>query len=237
MISMEDKILFHGSRGGINEKIQPLSRFTCDFGKGFYMGTDIMQAKGIVSNDFDPYIYTLKFNLSEIPDNRILDLRNNDMWIYTILANRRKVKDFNELPLAKNLLDMCNDYDVIIGTIADDSMSKVMEYFRNNLITNKTLEKCIKTVDLGTQYVAKTEFACSKIEILDCKEITYDMASEAKRAEEIKRLDSKQIIDKMIVEHRNEGLFLDEIIKREKSLQKNPVKSFQNDRKEKNYER
>lgn len=132
---------------------------------------------------------------------------------------------------------MCNDYDVIIGTIADDSMSKVMEYFRNNLITNKTLEKCIKTVDLGTQYVAKTEFACSKIEILDCKEITYDMASEAKRAEEIKRLDSKQIIDKMIVEHRNEGLFLDEIIKREKSLQKNPVKSFQNDRKEKNYER
>lgn len=54
---MEDKILFHGSRGGINEKIQPLSRFTCDFGKGFYMGTDIMQAKGIVSNDFDPYIY------------------------------------------------------------------------------------------------------------------------------------------------------------------------------------
>lgn len=87
---MEDKILFHGSRGGINGNIQPLSRFTCDFGKGFYMGTNIMQAKGIVSNDFDPYIYTLKFNLSEIPDNRILDLRNNDMWIYTILANRKK---------------------------------------------------------------------------------------------------------------------------------------------------
>ena len=35
---MEDVILYHGSRGGIQGKIRPCSRLRCDFGKGFYMG-------------------------------------------------------------------------------------------------------------------------------------------------------------------------------------------------------
>ncbi len=95
---MDDIILFHGSRGGFEGDIKPISRKTCDFGKGFYMGTDIMQAKEIVSNDFEPYLYTLKLKLSEIPENKILDLRkNNNKWIDIILANRRKVPDFNKL--------------------------------------------------------------------------------------------------------------------------------------------
>ena len=42
---MKDKILFHGSRGGIDGNIKPISRVRCDFGKGFYMGEDSNQAK------------------------------------------------------------------------------------------------------------------------------------------------------------------------------------------------
>lgn len=37
---MEDLILYHGSRGGIQGPIAPKSRSRCDFGfQGFYMGT------------------------------------------------------------------------------------------------------------------------------------------------------------------------------------------------------
>lgn len=35
-----DHMLYHASRSGIKGKIQPSSRSRCDFGKGFYMGTD-----------------------------------------------------------------------------------------------------------------------------------------------------------------------------------------------------
>ena len=42
---MEDIILFHGSRGGLQGDIQPQSRVD-DFGKGFYMGESQDQAKG-----------------------------------------------------------------------------------------------------------------------------------------------------------------------------------------------
>ncbi len=40
----EDRIiLYHGSKSGIEGKISPISRAKCDFGAGFYMGTDSMQ--------------------------------------------------------------------------------------------------------------------------------------------------------------------------------------------------
>ena len=33
-------VLYHASRFGISSNIQPISRSRCDFGRGFYMGTD-----------------------------------------------------------------------------------------------------------------------------------------------------------------------------------------------------
>lgn len=36
----ESLILYHGSKSGIKGPIAPISRDRCDFGKGFYMGTD-----------------------------------------------------------------------------------------------------------------------------------------------------------------------------------------------------
>ena len=60
---MKDIILFHGSRGGIDGKIQPISRVRCDFGQGFYMGEDANQAKSLVVDDDSPFFYTLKLHL------------------------------------------------------------------------------------------------------------------------------------------------------------------------------
>ncbi len=54
---MEDLILYHGSRGGLQGPIAPKSRVRCDFGEGFYMGTDENQAKASVASDETPYIY------------------------------------------------------------------------------------------------------------------------------------------------------------------------------------
>ena len=93
LINMEDVILFHGSRGGIDGKIKPISRVRCDFGQGFYLGTNAQQAKAIVIDDDSPYFYTMKLKLSEIPEDRILNLTNDKDWLYTILANRKRVPE------------------------------------------------------------------------------------------------------------------------------------------------
>lgn len=98
---MEDIVLYHGSRGGIKGEIQPISRVRCDFGKGFYMGESQEQVKGLIADDTSPIFYTVKFKLSEIPMDRILVLDGMN-WVYAVLANRKRIPEFNDLALAKS---------------------------------------------------------------------------------------------------------------------------------------
>ena len=40
--------LYHGSKSGLKGSIAPISRDKCDFGRGFYMGTDPSQALTLI---------------------------------------------------------------------------------------------------------------------------------------------------------------------------------------------
>lgn len=44
-------ILYHGSRNGITSDISPISRERSDFGKGFYLGCDMLQPLTLISNE------------------------------------------------------------------------------------------------------------------------------------------------------------------------------------------
>lgn len=106
---MKDIKLYHGSRGGIEGDIEPCSRLHCDFGKGFYMGTDKQQAKSLVCNEHAPVFYLVEFKLSEIPEDRILTLEGKD-WLNAILAARALNENYSKLDIAKkwlkSLIDM-----------------------------------------------------------------------------------------------------------------------------------
>ena len=56
--------LYHGSKSGIRGAIAPISRERCDFGKGFYMGTDRTQPLTLICNYPNAKLYTLGVNLS-----------------------------------------------------------------------------------------------------------------------------------------------------------------------------
>ena len=94
-----------------------------------------MQVKGLVVEDMEPIFYTLKFKLSEIPENRILILNNTD-WLNTVLAYRKKVPEFSSLDIAKNAVQNLQKYDVVIGPIGDDKTfeNKKVQNFPNIII-------------------------------------------------------------------------------------------------------
>lgn len=216
---MEDVILFHGSRGGIDGKIKPISRVRCDFGQGFYLGTNAQQAKAIVIDDDSPYFYTMKLKLSEIPEDRILNLTNDRDWLYTILANRKRVPEFNSLSISQEYLNKCKNYDVIIGPIADDKMADAMSRFANYGLTDSGLIACLKSIKYGNQYVMKTQFACDKIEILDEKQI-YGMELRQLRDYTVqKRRECRDVVNDMARKYQRTGLFLNEIIDQECNLE------------------
>lgn len=217
---MNDIILYHGSRAGIDGDIQPISRVRCDFGKGFYMGDNPMQVKGLaVRGDF-PVFYELKLKLSEIPDDKILFL-NDEEWIYAVLANRKLSDDFNKLTLAKDWLKRLDEYDVVIGAIADDSMRHAIERFSEGLFTDTALMACLRTVDYGMQYVAKTEFACSKIEILSERRFTKKDFTESEQYNRQKAKEGFVNFREISAKYNKSGLYLDEIIENEQRKGKN----------------
>lgn len=211
---MKDIILYHGSRGGLEGEIAPLSRARCDFGKGFYMGESPEQAKSLVIEDAAPVFYTLKFKLSEIPEEKILKLTDTD-WIYTVLANRKKCPEFNELKLAKDIIKKMEEYDVIVGPIADDRMNEAMQRFSDYALTDKGLNACLKAVDYGVQYVAKSEFACSKIEIISERSIFGKEADDIRKFTEQKRKESRDIVKRSAMQYQRQGEYLNEIIQKE----------------------
>ena len=65
-------LLYHGSKSGLRGKIKPASRESCDFGKGFYMGTEKIQPQTLICNYENSVMYELvldtsNLNVKEIP--------------------------------------------------------------------------------------------------------------------------------------------------------------------------
>ena len=71
MRNSEMLTLYHGSKSGIHGAIAPISRERCDFGKGFYMGTDKTQPLTLICNYPNAKMYTLSVDLSGL---RILNV-------------------------------------------------------------------------------------------------------------------------------------------------------------------
>lgn len=107
-------------------------------------------------------------------------------------------------------------YDVIIGKIADDKMVEAVQDFANNRITDAALLKCLQAVDLGTQYVAKTPFACSKIEILREQTLHSKEKQDALAQSMFYRRVAGNSIGEAVKQTRGQGQFIDDIIKAEK---------------------
>lgn len=110
--------LYHGSKSGIHGMIAPVSRERCDFGRGFYMGTDRTQPLTLICNYPNAKLYTLCVDLSGL---KILNVEMGIDWaLIDILdeqaiseADRDKLKQENEVNRSKGIAmaeEICRKY-------------------------------------------------------------------------------------------------------------------------------
>lgn len=206
--------LFHGSRGGIIGDIEPISRPYCDFGAGFYMGTNPDQAKTLVYNDSSPVFYELSFNISQIDSNKILQLEGMD-WAYFVLYCRGKLEEIKNSQLYAKCKSQELNKDLIIGPIADDAMNDTMKRFIDNTITDKAFFECIRALNYGTQYVCKSKLACSCVEIIEEKPIKGQELQIADALAKKRRTEGVVAAREIQALYRREGKFLEEILNEE----------------------
>lgn len=203
------KIFYHGSKKGIIGDIAPISREECDFGQGFYTGTDTLQPLTLVCAEDKPKFYTVEFDLSGL---KILEVEIGIDWAMMIAYYRKQMDKVKGTPIYEKYAHFADGYDVIVGYIANDRMYTELARFFNGTITDVALLKCLSVLDLGKQYVAITQKACDQIKVLEERELhllerlaLQDM-SVARRAKGIARA------DEVVKQYRREGQFFDEIL-------------------------
>ncbi len=208
--SSEMVTLYHGSKSGIYNAIAPISRKHCDFGKGFYMGTNRIQPLTLICNYPKAKIYTLSVDLSNL---KILDIEVGLDWALLIAYNRGKLEVIKDTKIYNQFAGLSKGYDMIVGYIANDRMFVVLDRFFNGEITDKALISSLSALQLGKQYVALTEKACKNIKILDEQELSENDRNKLKQESEANRSKGIAIADEICKKYRREGKFFDEIVK------------------------
>lgn len=149
-------ILYHGSNVAIENIDLAKCRPYKDFGKGFYL-TDIprqaerMAARTAKIFGGEPILTSFEFDLdSAITESLKIKVFNspNEEWAHFVMANR----DINvEQP--------SNDYDIVIGPVADDTIARLLRMFTENFISEKQLVRELTFSEVTSQYFFHTEAA------------------------------------------------------------------------------
>lgn len=206
----ETVTLYHGSKSGISGAIAPISREYCDFGRGFYMGTDRIQPLTLICNFTNAKIYTLSVGMSGL---KILDMEVGLEWALLVAYNRGKMESAKNLPIYDYYANLSKNYDMIIGYIANDRMFVVLDRFFNGEITDLALINSLSALNLGKQYVALTKKACKNIKIIDEQKLSENDKNRLKKESETNRSKGIALADEICRKYRREGLFFDEILK------------------------
>ena len=161
---MKEIILYHGTTADFSLIDLRHCKDKKDFGKGFYTTTDINQAKALAlrmrENSYirgipkKAYVYMFKVNKDLLKNLKVHTFRDASIaWIDYIITNR--CTEFRNM----------DDYDVVIGKVADINASAAINKFVNTYSVNAPdklkmqLAKILKPDNLSDQYCFKTDKA------------------------------------------------------------------------------
>ncbi len=205
-------VLYHGSKKGIEGDIAPISRGECDFGCGFYMGTNTLQPLTLVCNEDKPKFYTVELDLTGL---KVLTVEIGMDWAMLIAYYRKEMESAKGTSIYEKYANMANGYDVIIGYIANDRMYTELSRFFNKTLTDVALINCLSALDLGKQYVAISEKACKQIKILKEEPLSPLELALLKDMSAERRRQGIAVAEEIEVKYRREGKFFDEILRGE----------------------
>lgn len=210
IISRDETVtLYHGSKSGIRGAIAPVSRAHCDFGKGFYMGTEPEQALTLICDYDKSKFYILSVDVSDLA---ILEVPVNIEWAMIVAYHRGRMDNMKGTDFYDKYRDLANDKDMIVGSIANDRMFYVIDNFFVGNITDAALVNSLSALELGKQYVAVTQKACAAVKI-ECEiELSHLERQFLKEVAETNRTRGISFANEICKNYRREGLYFDEIL-------------------------
>lgn len=202
-------LLYHGSKSGIIGDIAPKSREMCDFGRGFYMGTEPGQPLTLICDFEKSKFYIVSIDISALDTVEI----NADLdWAMLVAFHRGRMDKIKGTAFYDKYSRIDAGKDLVIGSIANDRMFYVLDNFFMGNITDIALVNSLSALKLGKQYVATTEKACAAVRIED--EIPISMLERRLLQDEsdANRQKGITLANDICKSYRRKGKFFDEIL-------------------------
>ena len=204
-------LLYHGSKSGIVGKIEPKSRSQCDFGKGFYMGTDPSQALTLICDYDKSKFYIVSVDTTTL--NTIVVPADIE-WAMLVAYHRGRMEMIKGTPLYEKYRLISENKDLVIGSIANDRMFYVIDNFFIGNITDAALVGSLSALQLGKQYVAVTQKGCDAVRIESEVELSHLERMLIQEVAEANRAKGVSLANDICRNYRREGLFFDEILEK-----------------------
>lgn len=172
MILESKKLMYHGSYIIVDKPDLSKCMKGKDFGQGFYLTTDINQAKRFVKSSIGKAIkngidvldnskgYVSYYSIDDFSGISIYEFETADReWLHCVAAHR-----MNQLIPGEN--EKWTKYDIIVGKIANDTTNQVITAYINGLygsvgsdIADETAIRLLKPEKLTNQICIRTEKA------------------------------------------------------------------------------
>ena len=148
-------ILYHGSNVEIDEILLSKGRHGKDFGKGFYLSADYMQAVRMSENvvrregSGTPFVTKFEFDETLLDGFEVKQFGGyTKEWAEFVLANRKNRTD-----------EQIHRYDIVVGPIADDAVGVQIRQLSRGFITFDKFMESIKYTKPTIQYFFGTKRA------------------------------------------------------------------------------
>ena len=210
-IALEDGriLLYHGSKSGIVGDVAPKSREMCDFGRGFYMGTEPGHPLTLICDFEKSKFYIVSIDARELD---AVEIKADLDWAMLVAYHRGRMEQIKGTVFYEKYSRLDAGKDLVIGSIANDRMFYVLDNFFIGGITDKALVNSLSALKFGKQYVATTEKACAAVRVE--KEIPLSMMERRflRDEGETNRQKGIRLANDICKSYRREGKFFDEIL-------------------------
>ncbi len=205
-------LLYHGSKSGIEGPIAPKSRKQCDFGAGFYMGTEPSQALTLICDYESARFYIVSM---AIEDLAVLDVPADLEWAMIVAYHRGRMEKIKGTDFYGKYQELTEKKDLVIGSIANDRMFFVIDNFFIGNITDAALVNSLSALELGKQYVAVSQKGCDAVRVEKEIPLSYLEKLFLKEVSEANRVKGTSLANEICKNYRREGFYFDEILDRE----------------------
>lgn len=150
-------LLYHGSNVAVEKPLLIPARRLLDFGAGFYLTSDMEQAKSWAflkqkrARKGKPTVSVFEFDENATQELSVLKFDSaSENWLFFV-SNCRNKPDFTD------------EHDIVIGPVADDKTMPVLRFYFSGIYDEKETIKRLLPQVLKNQYAFKSRKALSAL--------------------------------------------------------------------------